>query len=91
MDDKVNQNGSISSSMRKGTTAYLVIGWISAVVSLVAYPYVFGIVGVIMGIIANKNGSKAAMPLIIASIVLMAVGLIFSGVFSNYLKHALGI
>lgn len=89
--DRVNQNGSISSSAGKGAAVYLAIGWIAAVVSLVRYPFVFGVVGVIMGIIANKKGSKAAMPLIIASIVLMAVGLIFSGVFYNYLKHAIGI
>ena len=89
--DKVDPNGSIGSSIGKGAAAYLVIGWIAAIVSLVRYPFVFGIVGVIMGIIANKKGSRAAMPLIIASILLMAVGLIFSGVFYNYLSHALGI
>ena len=89
--DSINQNGSISSSTGKGTAVYLVIGWIAAVVSLVLYPFAFGVVGVIMGIIANKKGSKAAMPLIIASIILMAVGLIFSGVFYNNLRHALGI
>jgi hypothetical protein len=89
--DRVNQNGSISSSAGKGTAVYLVIGWIAAVVSLVRYPFVFGVVGVIMGIIANKKGSRAAMPLIIASIILMAVGLIFSGVFYNNLRHVLGI
>jgi hypothetical protein len=89
--DRINQNGSISSSAVKGTAFYLALGWIAAVVSLVRYPFIFGVVGVIMGIIANKKGSKASMPLILASIVLMAVGLIFSGVFYNYIKHALGI
>jgi hypothetical protein len=89
--DRVNQNGSISSSTGKGTAVYLALGWIAAVVSLVRYPFVFGVVGVIMGIIANKKGSRASLPLIIASIILMAVGLIFSGVFYNYLRHALGI
>ncbi len=89
--DRISSNGSISRSAGKGAALYLVIGWIAAVVSLVKYPFVFGVVGIIMGIIANKKGSKAAMPLIIASIILMAVGLIFSGVFYNNLRHVLGI
>jgi hypothetical protein len=89
--DEINRNGSISRVAGKPTVIYLVIGWIAAVASLVRFPFVFGLVGVIMGIIANKNGSRAAMPLIIGSILLMAVGLIFSGVFYNYLRHALGM
>ena len=87
----VNQNGSISKSMSKVNGLYLVVGWIAAIVSLVRYPFVFGVVGVIMGILVSKNGKRAGLPLIVASIMLMAVGLIFSGVFYNYLKHALGI
>ena len=89
--DRVNQNGSISKSKGRGNRLYLVAGWIAAIVSLVRYPFVFGVVGVIMGVLVGKNGRRAGMPLIVASIILMAVGLIFSEVFYNYLKHALGI
>lgn len=89
--EEVNQNGSISKSSGLANGLYLAVGWVAAVVSLVRYPFVFGVIGVIMGIIVSKNGRKAGMPLIVASILLMAVGLIFSNVFYNYLKHALGI
>lgn len=89
--DKVNQNGSISKSKGIGNSFYLVLGWIAAIVSLVRYPFIFGVVAVMMGILVSKNGRRAGMPLIVASIILMAVGLIFSDVFYNYLKHALGI
>lgn len=89
--DRVNQNGSISRTAGKGNAFYLVAGWIAAIVSLVRYPFIFGVVGIIMGILVSKNGRRAGMPLIVASIILMAIGLIFSGVFYNYLKHALGI
>ena len=89
--DRVNQNGSISRSVRKGNGFYLIVGWLAAIISLVLYPFVFGVVGVIMGILVSKNGKRAGLPLIVASIILMAIGLIFSGVFYNYLKHALGL
>jgi LytS/YehU family sensor histidine kinase len=75
----------------KSSIALLVIGWISAVLSLFAYPFIFGVVGVIMGILATKNGSKAGLPLIVSSIILMGIGLMFSGVIMNYTRHYLGI
>ncbi|NMB32835.1 MAG: hypothetical protein GX992_01155 [Clostridium sp.] len=71
--------------------ALLIIGWISAVLSLLAYPFIFGMVGVVMGILATKNGNRAGMPLIVASIILMGIGLIFSGVIMNYTRHYLGM
>lgn len=89
--DRVNQNGSISKSIGKGSVFFLIVGWIAAIISLVKYPFIFGVVGVIMGVLVSKNGRKAGMPLIVASIILMTVGLIFSGVFYNYLIHALGM
>lgn len=89
--DRINQNGSIGRTMSKGNGYYLVAGWIAAFASLVRYPFVFGIVGVIMGILVSKNGKRAGMPLIVASIIFMAAGLIFSDVFYNYLVRTLGI
>ena len=89
--DRFNQSWSMKRSTGKSYIFFLALGWIAAIISLVRYPFVFGVVGVIMGILVSKNGKRAGMPLILASIILMAVGLIFSNVFYNYLKHALGI
>lgn len=75
----------------RGTVPFLIIGWISAVISLVRYPFIFGVLGVIMGILATKRGSRAGLGLIMTSIILMAIGLIFGGVFFNYLSRYLGI
>lgn len=74
----------------KGNVWFLILGWIFAVLSLFIYPFVFGVAGVILGILATKGGSKAGLPVIIASIILMGIGLIFSGVILNYTRHYLG-
>ncbi|MCX7749825.1 MAG: hypothetical protein N2645_23495 [Clostridia bacterium] len=68
----------------------LTIGWVCAIVSTFFYPFVFGVVGVIMGIIATKYGSKKGLPLIVTSIICMSIGLIFGGVLLNYLTHYMG-
>jgi len=74
------------------STVFLVaIGLISAIASLFAYPFIFGVVGVIMGILSTKNGSRAGLFVIVSSIVLMGIGLVFSGVIMNYARHYLGI
>ena len=75
----------------RGSMAFLVIGWISAIISLVRYPFIFGVLGVVMGVLATKRGSRVGLGLIMTSIILMAIGLIFGGVFFNYLSHYLGI
>ena len=88
MDDMNNNVG--THVERKSNIFFLALGWVSAIISLFRVPVIFGVLGVIMGILATKNGSKAGLALIMASIALMAVGLIFSGVFYNYLSHFLG-
>lgn len=75
----------------KGTGFLVAIGIISAIASLFAYPFIFGVVGVIMGILATKGGSRAGLFVIVASLILMGIGLIFSGVIMNYSRHYLGI
>ncbi len=70
---------------------FFIIGWISAIISIVRLPFIFGVIGVIMGIICSKNGSRAALALIVTSIVFMAAGLIFNEVIYNYLRHFIGI
>ncbi len=86
-----NNNGINQAAITKRSGIFITVGWISAFLSLFIYPFIFGVLGVIMGIIANKNGSKAGISIIIANIVLMGIGLIFSGVILNYTRHFLGI
>lgn len=51
-------------------------GWTSAVLSLFMYPFVFGMMGVICGILVTKNNkSRIGIYLVVSSIVLMGVGL----------------
>lgn len=85
------QNGSMARTKGKGNALYLVIGWLAAIVSLVRYTFVFGIVAIVLGVMVSKNGSRAGIALVVASVILMAAGLIFGDVLFNYLKHALGI
>jgi hypothetical protein len=89
--DEFNNNGINQASIPKRSGLFITVGWISAILSLFIYPFIFGVLGVIMGIVANKNGSKAGISIIVASIVLMGIGLIFSGVILNYTRHFLGI
>lgn len=57
----------------------LLAGWISAVLSLFIYPFVFGMLGVISGILATKNTkSRIGVCLVVVSILLMGIGLVFS-------------
>jgi hypothetical protein len=91
MDEFSDNKGVSQVSISRRSGIYITIGWISAIVSLFIYPFIFGVLGVVMGIIANKNGSKAGVSLILASIALMGIGLIFSGVILNYTRHFLGI
>jgi hypothetical protein len=81
----------IKSRTARGTGFLVVIGVISAIASLFAYPFIFGVVGVIMGILSTKNGSRAGLFVIVSSIILMGIGLIFSGVIMNYARHYMGI
>ena len=73
------------------STTLLIIGWVSAVLSLIAYPFIFGIVGVVMGVLSAKSQSRGGLPLIVGSIVLMGIGLIYSGVIMNYIRHYIGM
>jgi hypothetical protein len=75
----------------RGSGVFLSIGWIAAIISLFLYPFIFGVLGVIMGILATKRHSRAGITLIMASIILMGIGLIYSGVLMNYTRHFLGL
>lgn len=88
MDGMNSSNG--SGAIGKGSTLLLTIGWISAVLAIFVHP-LLGLLGVVMGILSTKRGSRAGLPLIVTSIVLMGIGLIFGGVIINYTRHYLGI
>lgn len=76
--------GKRSGIYTKETVLYIALGWICAFLSLLILPYVFGVIGVIMGILAAKNGSRLGLPIIMASIVLMGIGLMFNNVILDY-------
>lgn len=79
------------SSATRGAVLLGVLGILCALASLLLYPWAFGIAGVVLGILATKGGSRIGIPVIIISIVLMGIGLIYSGVILNYTTHYLGI
>ena len=88
---RINNSGIYKEATGAKTILLVVVGWICAILSLFIYPFIFGVAGVIMGIVATKGESRAGLPVIVASIILMGIGLIFSGVILNYTRHFLGI
>jgi hypothetical protein len=86
-----NRDNARSVPISRSSGLFVSIGWISAIISVFGYPFIFGVVGVIMGILATKQGSKSGLAVIVGSIVLMGIGLIFSGTIMNYTKHMLGL
>lgn len=76
-----------SGTSTKGTVLFIVIGWICAFLSLFILPYAFGVIGVIMGILTAKNGSRLGLPIIMANIILMGIGLMFNNVILDYTMH----
>lgn len=73
-----NMNNQVSlASAKKSGMLPLAAGYIAAVLSLVLYPFIFGVAGILLGIIASKNGSRSGLSLIVASVALMAAGMLF--------------
>ncbi|NLI57401.1 MAG: hypothetical protein GX387_02630 [Clostridium sp.] len=70
-----------------GTVVLVTIGLIFALISLFGYSFIFGVIGVIMGILATKNGSKTGLTVIITNMILMAIGLIFSEKIMDYVMN----
>lgn len=65
---------------------FMVLGWVSAAISLVMFPFIFGVIGVVMGILCSKNGSKAAQVLVVASVLSIAASLVFKEVIYNHIE-----
>ena len=89
--NEINEMGKTEKASSGIRIVLMTIGWISALLSLWMYAFIFGGIGVVMGILATKNGSRAGVSLIVASIILMGIGMIFSGVIMNYTRHFLGM
>ncbi|HHV99709.1 MAG TPA: hypothetical protein GXX36_09090 [Clostridiaceae bacterium] len=89
--DNINGTQNEQFTAGKYNALLIVVGWICAVLSLVIYPFIFGLVGVVTGVLASKGGSKTGLYVIVTSIVLMGIGLIFGDVIRNYLRMYLGI
>ncbi len=80
--DKMDQTSNKSRTVQSAATIVCTAaGWLAAAASLVRYPFIFGAVAIILGIRISKNGSRAGMPLVAASILLMAVGLMLNSIF----------
>jgi len=85
--DKVKE---IFGSHKAGTAVHarsvvlILLGWISAIMSVFIYPFIFGFLGVLSGVLASKYESSAGLPLVVASIVLMSVGLMFGSTILSY-------
>lgn len=87
--EEMNNSGAVS--VKKSSGMLLTLGWICAIVALVYYPFIFGVIGVVAGILATKRGSRGGMALIVASLFTITIGLLFGGVIANYLTHYLGL
>lgn len=81
--ENINKHKTITVS----TIVLVITGWILALVSLWGYSFIFGVIGVIMGILATKNGSKAGLSVIIANMIFMGTGLMFSEKIINYVTN----
>ncbi|HOQ06348.1 MAG TPA: hypothetical protein PK127_02705 [Clostridiales bacterium] len=91
MDDMVRAGKQGRTLPKAGMMMCTAAGWAAALASLVSYPYVFGAAAIILGIRISKGGSRAGLPLVAASILLMAAGLIFSDMLHEYLKNIIGV
>jgi hypothetical protein len=84
-------NNTEGRTIGRGNVLLVILGIIAAILSLLRYPFIFGVIGVIMGILSTKEGSKAGLAVIVLNIILMSIGLIFSDVIWNYFSHYMGI
>jgi hypothetical protein len=88
MDD-MNNVASVRIEQKSGKFS-LAVGYLAAIISLMLFPFIFGAAGIILGIVASKNGSRSGLTLIVTSIALMAAGMLFGvAIFSN-IKYFLG-
>lgn len=80
---KNNKNLTISGVL------FIVAGWMAALLSLFLSPFIFGVFGLVMGILATKTGSRAGLSVVIGNIILMGIGLVYNEVILNYARMLL--
>lgn len=77
--NKLSGQGILKDKVLLKHRTFVGLGWISAVMALVIYPLVFGMLGVVSGILSCKDTeSKVGVYIIVVSIILMCLGLFFS-------------
>lgn len=90
--DKVVRIGRPGGALPKaGIILCTAAGWAAAAASLVRFPYIFGAAAIMLGIRLSRGGSRSGMPLVAASMLLMAAGLVFSDTLYEYLKNIAGV
>lgn len=80
-------------SGERSSVLFVVLGFVSGLISLFIYPYSFitGILGIVLGILAIKNGNRVGLAVIISNIVLMGISFIYSEAIMSYLMYLLDI
>ena len=72
-------------------TLVLALGWVAALLSLFVYPFITGLIGAAIGVATSKRGLRAGMVLIMASIIFMAMGILFGDVVRSFILRTTGI
>ena len=75
----------------RSANKFIVFGWIFAIISLFFFPAFFGLLGIVMGIIANKRGHRGGTTVIVATMLMMAIGILAGTILSSFLKMFLGV
>lgn len=78
--DHANTHGVIYS------VGYLLLGTISAALSVYFYPFIFGGAGVLLGILATRDFRKAGFAVLFASVVCMTVGLLLESILPGWVR-----
>ncbi|RCX14797.1 hypothetical protein DFR58_11431 [Anaerobacterium chartisolvens] len=66
------------------------IGWSAAIMSLFAYPFIFGTLGVVMGILYTPSEGRTGVRIIIASMAFMGMGLFLGSELIGHTRDFLG-
>ncbi len=72
--------------LKKSNFLLLAVGWLSAVTSIFAFPLMFGPLGMVMGILAARDGGRAGIMLIVFSVIFMGTGLILQENLADFFR-----
>jgi len=80
MDDagkiRAGGGGAGTAALASGTRTFIVLGWISAVLTAFISPF-FAIAGIVFGVLANRQARSSGNAVIATNIVLAAINVIF--------------